>query len=439
MLNVKNLGKVLVIGVALMLVGCTTKPSDVPDADITSDPDFTGSISILTKFGGEPDQQYFSDLAADYKELHPDVTFDLIQETDQSIKDKTKTLAASGSLPDIYFSWTGQWATNFVDGGLAADLTDVIAPGTEWGDTFGKAALKAFELDGGYYAVPLYNNAKFMGYNERAFEKAGVKVPTTFDDLLSVCGPLREAGYVPISFGNKDGWPALHYLQQLFAYNVPSDVLQRDFDPKTASWDDPGYVEALRQFKELVTQCTSSKNGSNGVLYTTAQEDLANERSAMYYQEILEFESSAGEGSRLKQGTFDFFQMPAPEGGNGNPNALEGAPEGYMINAKSPRASLALDFMKFATEKENAEALSAAPYGQPSTVIDAVTQENSGSSVYEGVQEINSAPQLFAWLDTATVPRVSDAWLSAGQALITGDATPEEALQNVQKANELVP
>ena len=99
-----------------------------PAADVTAEPEYSGTLSLLTKFGGEPLEPYFEDLAAEYTELHPDVTFELIQETDQSVKDKTKTLTASGALPDIYFTWTGNWAQNFIDGGLAADLTEVIAP-----------------------------------------------------------------------------------------------------------------------------------------------------------------------------------------------------------------------------------------------------------------------------------------------------------------------
>lgn len=283
----------LVVSISLLTSACTPKAADQPNTDITSEPDFSSTLSILTKFGGEPDSQYFGDLADDYMKLHPSVKIELIQETDQSVKDKTKTLAASGALPDIYFSWNGQWARNFIDGGIAADLTDLIAPETEWGGTFGETSLEAFKFDDRYYAVPLYNNAKFVGFNKRAFAEAGIKVPKTFADLISACKPLREAGYEPMAFGNKDGWPALHYLQQLFAYNVPDDVLKRDFDPKTATWDDPGYLDALAQFKRLSTECTGSKDGANGVLYTTAQENFANERSAMYYQEMLEFGSSA--------------------------------------------------------------------------------------------------------------------------------------------------
>ncbi|MGN7948290.1 ABC transporter substrate-binding protein [Microbacterium sp. 22215] len=426
---------VVVAASAMILTSCSGGSAE-PAADVTDEPVFEGTLSILTKFGGDPLESYFEEIADAYEAEHPDVTVELIQETDQSVKDKTKTLTASQALPDIYFTWAGDWAQNFVGGGLAADLSEVIAPGTEWGDRFGEASLSAFEYDGKYYGVPLYNNGKFMGFSKSAFAAAGIEVPTSFEELIDSCGPLRDAGYEPIAFGNKDGWPALHYLQQLFAYNVPSDVLHADFDPTTAEWTDPGYVAALEQFDRLVTECTDSGNGTNGVLYTTAQEALAGGRAAMYYQEILEFDTVTAEGSALTTDDFGIFPLPAPEGAAGDSSAIEGSPEGYLINARSPRAALAVDFMKFATESDNASLLSSPPYGQPSTVIGAVTEETSSTPVFEGIAAVNDASQLVIWLDTVTVPEVADAWLAGGEAIISGSATPEEVLQSVRTAND---
>ncbi|HEY1105546.1 MAG TPA: carbohydrate ABC transporter substrate-binding protein, partial [Agromyces sp.] len=91
---------------ALALAGCSGGTSGAPAADVTAEPTYEGKLSLLTKFAGEPLESYFQDLADAYTAEHPDVEIELIQETDQSIKDKTKTLTASQALPDIYFTWT---------------------------------------------------------------------------------------------------------------------------------------------------------------------------------------------------------------------------------------------------------------------------------------------------------------------------------------------
>ncbi|MFV0131954.1 ABC transporter substrate-binding protein [Streptomyces sp. HMX87] len=419
----------------LVLTGCFTGPAQGPAADVTAKPEYSGTLSVLTKFAGEPLEPYFEDLAAAYERRHPKVDVELIQETDQSIKDKTKTLTASDALPDIYFTWTGNWAENFIRGGRAADLTKVIGPGTAWGGTFSESSLKAFSHDGRYYGVPLYNNGKFMGYNKSAFDKAGVEVPRTFEELLAACPGLREAGYEPIAFGNKDGWPALHYLQQLFAHNVPTDVREADYDPKTATWDHPGYLAALKQFTTLVSGCTDTGRGTNGVLYTSAQEAFAQGSAAMYYQEILEFDSTTS-GATLTPEDLGIFPLPAAAGAEGDPEVVEGAPEGYFVNARSPRAALAVDFMKFVTSSANARTLSAPPYGQPSTVAGAVTSRTSSKAVQEGIGLVNKAPRLAGWLDMVTTPEVADAWLAGGEALISGSRTPEQVMDSVRRASE---
>lgn len=426
----------IVAGAALALAGCADGGSQTAaPLDLTKEPAYSGKLSILTKFGGDPLEPYFEDLAAEYQKMHPDVSFELIQETDQSIKDKTKTLTASQALPDVYFTWAGNWANNFIDGGLAADLTPVIAPGTEWGDKFGESALKAFEKDGKYFAVPLYNNGKFMGYNQRIFGELGLTPPSSFQELVSSCSVLKGAGYEPISFGNKDGWPALHYLQQLFAYEVPAEVLNADFDPASAKLDDKGYLQAMEQFTTLVNECTGSGKDSNGVLYTTAQQALAEGKAGMYYQEILEFDTTASDESRLKRDGLGIFRLPAAVDAKGDTNAIEGSPEGYIINAKSKNAALAADFMKFATSTQNAAKLSAPPYGQPSSVKGAVSEENSTAPVVEGIKQVNAASDAIIWLDSVTVPAVADAWLAGGEALIAGTQSPEQVLASVRSAS----
>ena len=127
---------------------------------------------------------------------------ELIQETDDSVKGKTKTLVAANSVPDIFFSWTGTWGGNFIRGDRAVDLTPVMGPDTDWGKTFASAAAKAFVYNGKYYGIPLYLDAKFMGYNKAIFAKVGVEVPKDFEELLTACDAIRAAGYTPISMGN---------------------------------------------------------------------------------------------------------------------------------------------------------------------------------------------------------------------------------------------
>lgn len=395
--------------------------------------EYSGKLGILTKFGLQQLSPFFVNVAKEYEKLHPDVTVELIQESDDSIKGKTKALVASNSLPDIYFSWTGSWGENFIRGNRAVDLSKVIGPDSEWGKQLAHAAVSSFQYGGKYYGIPLYLDAKFMGYNKTMFEKAGVAAPKDFDELLTACAALRKSGVTPISFGNKEGWPAVHFAGQLLSYNVPQATLEKDFDPKTAEYSDPGYVASLTQFKQLIDQCTDGA-ATNGSSYASALQAFSNAKSAMYYQEIIEFDQSTAEGSSLKGSDFGFFKLPAPKDAKGDAKSIEGAPEGYMINTASKNIPLAIDFMKFVTSAENGKILSAPPYGQPSATVGGYSEDTMNPAVVGGLKEIASSSYLMPWLDTANPPRVASVWLSSLQALIGGSMTPDEVMEKVKEA-----
>jgi len=408
--------------------------ADEVAADPAAKVEYTGTVSVLTKFGLQVLSPYFVNIAQEYEKLHPGVKVELIQESDDSVKDKTKTLVASNSLTDVFFTWTGSWGGNFVRGHRAADLTAVIGPDSEWGKTLVPAAVQAFQYNGKYYGIPLYLDAKFMGYNKAIFSKLGLSAPKNFAELLTACDTIKKAGITPISLGNKEAWPVVHYAGQLLAYNVPRATLESDFDPKTAKFDDPGYVAALTQFKELSERCTDGA-AVNGTSYASALQQFGNGKAAMYYQEIIEFDQSTAADGGLKQADFGFFVLPVPEGAKGDPKAIEGAPEGYMISAASKNMPLAIDFMKFVTSKENGQVLSAPPYGQPSATVGGGSPEKMSPAVVEGLDVLKSASYLVPWLDTANSARTAAAWLASLQALAGATMTPEQVMDKVKEAS----
>ncbi len=68
-------------------------------ADPSAPVQHEGQLTVLTKFGMQRLAPYFETLARQYEEKNPGVTIELIQEDDDSIKGKTKTLVASNSVP----------------------------------------------------------------------------------------------------------------------------------------------------------------------------------------------------------------------------------------------------------------------------------------------------------------------------------------------------
>ncbi|CCH73802.1 ABC transporter substrate-binding protein [Nostocoides australiense] len=394
-----------------------------------------GTLSIITKFADPKYAPYFEKVATAYQSANPGVKVDLQQVGDQPFKDKIRVLSASKQLPDIYFSWAGDFANKFVRAGLAADLTSVIGPDTDWGKTFSPAALKAFQYDGKSYGVPINLDAKYMAYNTAIFDKVGVTKPATLEDLLSTCGTLKAAGYTPIAFGNQYGWPAIHFMTQLNAMDVPEATRSTDYNPATGAFTDGGYAKALEQFKQINDACFES--GSNGLSHETAQANFLSGKAAMHFLESVEFSGLTEKGGAPADlaNNWDFFRLPPAGDAAGDKGALTGAPDGFMVNSASKNAALAVDFLKFMTSKENGATMTK-DIGWLSSVQGTATAENSFPQLETALKDISSANSFAIWLDTVTNAEVANAYLSGVQGILDGSQTPADVMKGVQSAAE---
>jgi len=421
--------------VTLALVGTLAACSSSDKTDNSGSGDgaggLTGKISFLEKWPDPQYKVYFDQIVADFIAENPGVEIDHQAVGDQPIKDQLRVLTSANELPDIYFAWPGDFAKKFARGGYAADLGEYL-DGTDWGNTFAESALGAYKYDDIYYGVPINVNAKVFVYSTIAFEAAGVQVPTSYDELLASCKPLADAGYTPIAFGNQYGWPAIHYITQLNAELVPADVRSADYDPAGGAFTDPGYVEALAKFKELMDNC--SKPGANGISHETAQADLVNGNAAMHYLEIVEFVNIEDPETIPAEfiENWDQFVFPPIEGAAGSPGAITGAPDGFLINAKSDNIELAIEFLKFMTNKANATLLTEV-IGWPSPIEGATTPENSSAPMAKALEEIGAATEMAIWLDTETNAEVAQAYLAGVEGLLDGSETPESVMASVQQ------
>ena len=100
----------------------STAPARLP-ARAAGAPSSRGRSRFLHKYSDPRYAPYFEAVVAAYMAAHPNVKINVQAESDQGVKDKLRVLAASKPLPDIYFSWAGDFTKKFVGGGLAKDLT----------------------------------------------------------------------------------------------------------------------------------------------------------------------------------------------------------------------------------------------------------------------------------------------------------------------------
>ncbi|MDA9865153.1 ABC transporter substrate-binding protein [bacterium] len=98
----------------------------------------------------------------------------------------------------------GQQALELVEAGLMLDLTDV-AEAEGWKDIVNPPSLlDSCTVDGRIYCVPVnIHSPQWIWLSNDAYEKAGLAVPTNWDEFVESGPALREAGILPLAMGNQ--------------------------------------------------------------------------------------------------------------------------------------------------------------------------------------------------------------------------------------------
>ena len=104
-----------------------------------------------------------------------------------------------------------------------------------------------------------------------------------------------------------------------------------------------------------------------------------------------------------------------------------------MVNRQSKQAALAVDFLKFMTNKDNAQKMTA-DLGWLSAVKGSATAQNSFPQLSGALADIDKASQFAIWLDTVTNADVAGAYLSGVEGIIDGSQTPQQVMASVQNA-----
>jgi raffinose/stachyose/melibiose transport system substrate-binding protein len=388
------------------------------------------TLSFLHKWPEPQNMAFFDKAVKDFEASHPNIDIKMEAVADEPYKDKIRVVMASGNIPDIYFSWSGEFSRKFARGGRAMDLTEAVY-GSDWKDRFPEAALDPYKWNGKLWGIPINVDAKFMVYNKAIFAKNGITVPASWDEFMADLEKLKAAGVTPLAFGDQYPWAASHYIGDLNAKLVPNDIRHADYDLVSTDdklFTDPGYVQALTDFSTLMKQGYFNR-GPNAITHAIARGSFAAGRTAAIYLELVEFTNF--KGSTLEKDGWGFFPMPPFKNGRGDQRLLTGAPDGFMVSATTQHRKEAIEFLKFLTSPEEAVQYTKVT-GMTSAVKGAVTAENAGPQQLTALEELSKAPGLALWLDTDINARITEVYLAGMQAILNGTETPAQVMTKVR-------
>lgn len=388
-------------------------------------------LTFLHKWPEPNNMRFFRAAVAEFEAAHPGVQINMEAVADDPYKAKIRVIMASGQIPDIYFTWVGEYTRQFIRAGRTLDITKYLAA-PEWQGRFAPATLDAYRTDGKLYGVPIEVDAKFMVYNKTLFAKVGAsKPPADWPAFTTILNKLKAAGVTPIAFGSQLAWATVHYIGDLNAKLVPPDVREADYLLKTPAdklFTDPGYVDSLTRYQDFLTNGWFNKS-PNALSHSAARASFYAGREALMYQELVEFGNVAG--TRLAEDGWDFFPMPAIPDGRGRQDLLTGAPDGFVVSSTCKHPDVAMTFLSFLTSKAQGAQFTSITH-RPSATLGAVSAANALPETLRGIEDINHAKGMVLWLDTDVESRIASAFLAGGQGLMGGSTTPTEVMAKVR-------
>ena len=146
-----------------------------------------------------------------------------IHVTDESIsaesdyEEKLTTDFASGSVPNAFLQYGGSRTKEYVDAGYILDLTPYFEQYPDWYDGVQEFAWETTQFEGheGTYGIPWSSYQLCLYYNKEYLEQVGAEVPESWDDLVEVCGKLKEAGIQPFNYSDKDNYHYEHLMSAM--------------------------------------------------------------------------------------------------------------------------------------------------------------------------------------------------------------------------------
>ncbi|MFJ8590982.1 ABC transporter substrate-binding protein [Streptomyces sp. NPDC093598] len=159
--------------------------------------------------------------------------------TGNNFEQKLFAALLTDNAPDV-FEFHPQ--IQLIKSGQVADLTDIIEPVK---NDFNQADIKSHTVDGKIYGVRMIDDPQFFFYRPSMFEKAGVKVPTTLEELVEAAAKLKTSKVKGAYLGN-DLTPVQHNL----IWSAGADTLTADNKP---AFNTDAVADGLKQLRGLFT------------------------------------------------------------------------------------------------------------------------------------------------------------------------------------------
>ncbi len=272
------------------------------------------------------------------KEAFPDVDIEIKMYNDRQ---SLQVEVTGGGGPDILDLDGPTDVAEFAKAERVLDLGP-YAEKYGWQDMFYDWAYNSCFYNEKLYSLPTAFEGMVMYYNMDVFEENNWEIPTTKEELEALMPKIKEAGIIPISFGNSNYQGAVDWLYSTFTscYGGPEAV--KAAMEGTGKFTDDAIKDSLQVMVDWWEKGWLGDNASQSITNEDMMAFFAEGRAAMMINGTW---ASNQLLATYPDCNWDSEMLPADaEHGPILPFATGG---GYAINANSKNADLAAEVLNY--------------------------------------------------------------------------------------------
>jgi len=424
----------LLIVVAMLLAACqqaatpATQPPASPQAQQATQPPpppAAEKVTLTIESWRNDDLKIWSDkIIPAFEAKYPNIHVVFQPAAPDAYNGVLNTKLEGGTAGDLITCRPFDASLALFQKGYLASLNDL--PGM---DSFSSVAKSAWITDDGkdVFCVPMASVIHGFIYNKDAFDKLGLKVPTTKDEFMKVLDAIKKDGtYTALAMGTADQWEAATMgFQNIGPNNWKGEEGRLALIKGTAKFTDAPYVQT---WKELAAWAPYMPTGFEAVKYADSQSLFTLGKAAIYPAGSWEI-SVFNEQAKFKMGAF----LPPVDKAGDTCYISDHTDIAIGMNAKTAHPNEAKTFLAWVATPEFAELYSNALPGfftlqnAKINLTDPLAQEFIS---WRGkcTSTIRNSYQI---LSRGTPNLENELWrVSAG--VINGTLTPEDAAKQIQ-------
>lgn len=232
----------------------------------------------------------------------------------------------------------------------------------------------------GTFAVPYMANAAGILYNKNLFEQNGWKIPTNWNELITLCEEIKKTDTLPFYFGFKDTWSCLAPWNAIAVGLTETDTVKKVNKGETTFTKE--YAETAEKYLNLLQYGPDSPFAYS---YNDACTAFARGESAMYpigsyaVPQILSVNPDMN---------IDSFVMPASDSSDGN-TLNSGIDLQFCITEACENKEAAYEVLDFLFADENIQA-----YADAQNAIPCKEGDFKLASMLDGMKEYIEAGKM---------------------------------------------